>query len=163
MNPIQDWKNQKKDNYQTNKKFLLKLKKQKNTKKLNQLADKTHDEVFKKVDCLDCANCCTSIPPIVNKTDTNRIAKHLGMKVADFQKEYLVQDEDGDTVMNISPCRFLEADHACSIYEVRPKACRAYPHTDQMEFSKNINLHIQNLNYCPAVFHIVEQLRGIPF
>ena len=159
--PIQEWKNKKADTQAAQKKYLTNLRKNKTPKNLDSEADRAHDKVFSKVDCLKCANCCTSIPPIVNKTDTRRIAKHLGMKESEFQKEYLVQDEDGDTVMNVSPCRFLEADNACAIYEVRPKACRAYPHTNRHEFSKNINLHIQNLNYCPAVFHIVEVLRGV--
>ena len=161
QDPILEWKNKKADTFITKKKFLTNLKRQRIPKNLDREADRAHDKVFSKVDCLKCANCCTSIPPIVNKTDTNRIAKHLCMKVTDFQKEYLIQDEDGDTVMNVSPCRFLEADNACSIYEVRPKACRSYPHTNRHEFSKNINLHIQNINYCPAVFHIVEHLRTI--
>ncbi len=156
-NPITDWKNRKGNARKTIKKIVKKLNGQKG-KKLDALAQSTHEQVFERVDCLDCANCCTSIPPIVNRTDTNRIAKLLGMKPNQFEKEYLLIDEDGDTVMNQSPCPFLLEDHKCFIYEHRPKACRAYPHTDFDQFSNNLNLHEKNYKICPAVFHILESL-----
>ena len=80
------------------------------------------------------------------------------MKSKVFQETYLIEDEDGDWVMNTSPCPFLLKDNKCFIYDHRPKACRKYPHTNEMEFYKNIRLHLQNINYCPAVFHIVDRL-----
>ena len=129
-----------------------------NPKSLNEAANQVHEEVFSKVDCLQCANCCTSIPPIVTATDAKRIAKYLGLKPNQFKDDYLSEDDDGDTVMNQSPCRFLGEDNKCDIYEVRPRACRQYPHTDQFEFSKHFDLHAQNVRYCPAVYHIVLAL-----
>ncbi|NOU48401.1 MAG: YkgJ family cysteine cluster protein [Bacteroidales bacterium] len=141
-----------------NKKFLVRLTKQ-NHKEVVSKADSIHDEVFMRIDCLQCANCCKSIPPIVNQTDSRRIANYLQLSESQFYQKYLLKDEDGDTVINQSPCPFLEPDNKCRIYEVRPKACREYPHTNNREFIKNIRLHIQNTHYCPAVFHIVEQLK----
>ncbi|MGB0524190.1 MAG: YkgJ family cysteine cluster protein [Flammeovirgaceae bacterium] len=159
---ITDWKKRKGSVGKKHKKFIRKLAQHKG-KHLNRLADETHDRVFAKIDCLACANCCTSIPPIVNKTDSTRIAKHLGMKQSEFEEHYLTVDEDHDTVMNQSPCPFLQADNRCEIYEVRPKACREYPHTNQQEFSQNLHLHAQNAMYCPAVFHILEAMeRNVP-
>jgi hypothetical protein len=141
-----------------NKKFLFRLTKQ-NYKEVVLKADSVHDEVFRRIDCLQCANCCKSIPPIVNQTDSRRIANYLQLPESQFYQKYLRKDEDGDTVINQSPCPFLKADNKCRIYEVRPKACREYPHTNNREFVKNIRLHVQNTHYCPAVFHIVEQLK----
>ena len=69
---------------------------------LNKAANETHEEVFSKVDCLECANCCTSIPPIVTDTDTRRISKALGLKPNQFRDQYLRQDEDGDTVIEVN-------------------------------------------------------------
>lgn len=152
---IEEWRKKKASIGKKHKKFIRKLAQHK-SKQLNRFGDDIHDQVFSKIDCLDCANCCTSIPPIVNKTDSARIAKHLGMKLADFEDKFLTVDDDQDTVMNQSPCPFLLADNACSIYEVRPKACREYPHTNNQEFSQNLQLHAQNAIYCPAVFHILE-------
>ncbi|MCR9289439.1 MAG: YkgJ family cysteine cluster protein [Bacteroidetes bacterium] len=160
MSLIEQWKKGKANVRKKHKKFTQKLKREKG-KKLNELGDELHEQVFSEVDCLECANCCTSIPPIVNKTDATRISKHLGMKLSEFQKEYLIQDEDGDTVMNTSPCRFLLENNHCMIYEFRPKACREYPHTDAFEFAKNLHLHAVNARYCPAVFHILERMAKV--
>ncbi|MDP3444044.1 MAG: YkgJ family cysteine cluster protein [Ignavibacteria bacterium] len=155
---IEAWLLQRETIAAENKKFLFRLLKQ-NPKAVNTMADELHVEVFKHIDCLDCANCCKSIPPIVNATDSKRIASHLKLKVSDFHKKYLFQDEDGDIVINQTPCPFLGSDNKCSIYEVRPKSCREYPHTDKREFIKNIKLHTPNTFYCPAVFHIIEGLK----
>lgn len=130
-------------------------------KKTNQIADEIHQKVFKELDCLDCANCCKSIPPIVNITDSKRISSFLNISLKDFQTKFLKVDEDGDSVFKSSPCVFLNKDNTCQIYEVRPIACREYPHTDHMQFTSNFRLHKQNIEYCPAVFHIVEKLAKI--
>lgn len=162
MDLIQDWKNRKGQQKKAHKKLVQKLRNHKG-KRLNEFGTQIHEEVFSKVDCLDCANCCSSIPPIVNKTDSARIAKVLGLKVAEFEEKYLTQDEDGDRVMNASPCPFLLENNYCQIYEHRPKACRQYPHTGDFEFANNLNLHSINSQYCPGVFHILERMmKSIP-
>ena len=159
MNLIEHWQAKKSSAKKRHTKFVKQLKRKKG-KVLDELGDEIHEKVFQEIDCLDCANCCSSIPPIVNRTDSNRLAKHLGMKVKHFEVEYLIVDEDGDTVMNTSPCPFLLADNKCMVYEYRPKACRKYPHTDQMEFSQNLRLHATNARYCPAVFHMLERMEA---
>ena len=155
---IEDWKQKKENSLKHNKKFIRKLSQHKG-KRLDRFAEELHEEAFSKISCLDCANCCSSIPPIVNKTDANRMAKHLGMKVAEFENQYLVVDEDGDTVINQSPCPFLQENNECLIYEARPRACREYPHTDAQQFSKRMHLHATNATYCPAVFYILEEMK----
>jgi len=159
---ITEWKQKKHAVKKQNKKFVRHLNQHKG-KHLNRSGGELHDAAFKKIDCLDCANCCSSIPPIVNKTDSNRMAKHLKMKPSAFEEKYLRVDEDGDTVINASPCPFLGDGNYCQIYEVRPKACREYPHTDALQFSDNLHLHATNAQYCPAVFNIIEEMkRRIP-
>lgn len=158
MDLITLWRAKRQERKSEHKKLVAGLKKSKD-KKLNALADALHEEVFAEIDCLDCANCCTSIPPIINETDLKRAAKFLGMKAGDFREQYVRVDEDLDLVMKTSPCPFLESDHKCSIYEARPKACREYPHTDNYGFLKNSRLHAVNSFYCPAVFHILERMK----
>ena len=155
---IEEWLERKDEVKAENKKLLKKLSKLKN-KKLNEATEGLHDKVFKEIDCLDCANCCKSIPPIINETDSRRIAKYLGMKVTEFKDKYVTLDEDMDMVMNQSPCPFLQADNKCLIYEYRPKSCREYPYTEDYEFTKQLKLHAINVHYCPAVFHILEELK----
>lgn len=154
---IQSWKNKKEGAQKSLKKFTKKLHQHKG-KRLDQFAALTHTKVFEKINCLDCAGCCSGLPPIINKTDAQRISKKLGLSVANFENDYLRVDEDKDTVLQQTPCPFLLEDNKCSIYEFRPKACREYPHTD-INFSKNLSYHAKNSLYCPATFHILEQLK----
>jgi uncharacterized protein len=130
-------------------------------KKLNEMADHLHDEVFAEVDCLSCAGCCSSIPPIVSETDIKRISRQLRLKPSQFSDQYVRRDEDGDLVISSTPCPFLGKDLFCSIYEVRPKACREYPHTNEMAFRDNVRLHAINATYCPGVYYILEKMKGI--
>lgn len=81
------------------------------------------------------------------------------MKPAAFEATYLRVDEDGDKVLQTMPCPFLGADNYCSIYEVRPKACREFPHTDRKKIYQINHLTIQNTVYCPAAYEFVEALK----
>lgn len=155
---IQNWKKQKSSSSPAQDKKLKKQLQKHKGKALDKFVAQLHEQVFEQIDCLDCANCCTGIPPLVNNTDVSRIAKKLGMANADFEAQYITIDEDGDQVMNQSPCPFLLEDKHCSIYEFRPKACRTYPHTDE-HFSSNLAYHVTNKSYCPATFHILERLQ----
>ena len=147
-----------KDERKANKKFLNRLARQK-PKQLDQTVAQLHDEVFEEIDCLVCANCCKTTSPIFIDKDIDRIARHLGQRPADFVDQYLHLDEDGDYVLNEAPCAFLGEDNYCSIYEVRPRACREYPHTDRKNFHQILGLTLKNTAVCPAVFEVVKRLR----
>src|SRR5690554_7171782 len=95
-----------------------------------------HNDVFKKTDCLTCANCCKTTGPLSTQTDIERIAKHLRMKPQQFANQYLRIDEDKDYVLQNVPCTFLDAENYCLIYDVRPKACREYPHRSEEHTSE---------------------------
>lgn len=140
------------------KKIFLKLKKSK-PKDLDKNFHSIHDETFKSLDCLECANCCKTTSPIFYQADIERMSKALRMKVADFIKQYLHLDADGDYVLNESPCPFLAADNTCIVYESRPMACREYPHTNRKRMYQILDLTLKNTSVCPAVFHIVENLK----
>jgi hypothetical protein len=81
------------------------------------------------------------------------------MKTQQFINTYLRIDEDNDYVLQTVPCTFLDADNYCSIYEVRPKACREFPHTDRKKFQQISNLTLKNVAICPAAFNIVEEMK----
>lgn len=146
------------DERKANKKFFNRLARQK-PKQLDQTVAQLHDEVFEEIDCLVCANCCKTTSPIFIDKDIDRIARHLGQRPADFVDQYLHLDEDGDYVLNEAPCAFLGEDNYCSIYEVRPRACREYPHTDRKNFHQILGLTLKNTAVCPAVFEVVKRLR----
>ncbi|MCC5919019.1 MAG: YkgJ family cysteine cluster protein [Cryomorphaceae bacterium] len=115
-------------------------------------------EVFADFDCLSCANCCKTTGPLFTGNDIDRIAKHLRLKPGAFTQKYLRIDEDNDYVLQTLPCPFLLNDNRCSIYEVRPKACRAYPHTHQKRQHQILNLTQKNVAICPAAEKIVQRV-----
>ncbi len=140
------------------KSFFAKLRKKK-PKNLDKVVHQLHDEVFREIDCLDCANCCKSISPTLYDKDIERLSRHFKMKSTQFIDEYLNIDEDGDYVFKQTPCPFLLPDNYCIVYESRPKACREYPHTDRKRFYQILNLTLKNTEVCPAVFDVVEKLK----
>lgn len=147
-----------KDKHKENKSFFQKLKK-KPPKDLDYIMQELHEEEFERTDCLQCANCCKTTGPLFTDKDVERISKHFKMKPQQFIDAYLRVDEDQDYVLQQVPCTFLGADNYCSIYEVRPKACREYPHTDRKKFQQISHLTLKNVAICPAAFNIVEEMK----
>ena len=142
-----------------NKKYFAKLKKR-TPKKLDLIMQELHDNEFEKTDCLTCGNCCKTTSPIFTDKDIERISKHLKMKVVNFISSYLERDTDDFYVLKTAPCTFLDLnDNTCFIYDVRPKACREYPHTNRRKFIQITNLTLNNTTICPAVYNIVEALK----
>ncbi len=150
------WLDKGKTEKKTNKKWLLN---QKNNRRLDELFHEQHETLFEKVDCLECANCCKTTSPIFRDIDIERIAQHLRIRPSELTQKYLHIDEDGDWVLNQSPCVFLDTDNKCKIYEFRPKACREYPHTDRKNMSQILELTYRNTLVCPAVARIVDQIK----
>lgn len=157
---LQGFTKQSKTDIERNKKFLLSLKK-KDPRKIDDAFHALHEEVFEEIDCLACANCCKTTSPIFYDTDIERVAKALRIKSVDFVAKYLKVDEDGDQVLQSSPCPFLGSDNYCSVYEARPKACREYPHTNRKKMVQILDLTHKNTQVCPAVFEIVERLKKL--
>ena len=147
-----------KDKHNENKKFFDKLKK-KPPKNLDYIMQELHDAEFKKTDCLTCANCCKTTGPLFTTADIERIAKHFKQKPQQFIAQYLKIDEDNDYVLQNLPCVFLDDENYCIIYDVRPKACREFPHTDRKKFQQISNLTLKNVAICPAAFNIVEEMK----
>ncbi len=143
-----------KENSKKYKNFLKKAKVATTLSKLPLL----HNEAFENIDCLTCANCCKNYSPRFKMPDIKRIAKRLRMKESDFILTYLKMDEDGDYVVQSSPCPFLGDDNYCSIYEDRPRDCYRYPYTDEDVLIKQPNLTVKNATICPAVYYVMEKL-----
>ncbi|MEO6190410.1 MAG: YkgJ family cysteine cluster protein [Saprospiraceae bacterium] len=142
------------------KQFFKKLKHQK-TKILDEKFYQLHEEVFEKIDCLKCANCCKTTSPMLFPKDIETLSKAVKMKPSDFTEKYLRIDEDNDYVFNSSPCPFLSDDNYCSVYEKRPKACREYPHTNRKNMTQILDLTYRNIEVCPAVYQIIENMRKL--
>ena len=141
-----------------NKKFFTKLKKRA-PKNLDYVMEELHENEFETTDCLQCSNCCKTTGPLFTNADVELIAKYFRQKPQKFIAEYLKIDEDNDYVLQQVPCAFLGSDNYCSIYDVRPKACREFPHTNRKKFQQISNLTLKNIAICPAAFNIVEEMK----
>ena len=154
---LKSFQSESKSEFPANKKLKERLRKVK-PKELDQKFESTHEAVFQETDCLQCANCCKTTSPIFIQTDIDRLAKVFRMKSSQFIDEYLHMDEEGDFVLNSSPCPFLNEDNKCLVYESRPKACREYPHTNRKNMHGILNLSLRNTLVCPAVFKIFSEI-----
>ncbi|WP_235295744.1 YkgJ family cysteine cluster protein [Portibacter marinus] len=141
-----------------NKRFFSKLS-NKERKTLDHYAHDAHTKVSNDFDCLTCANCCKTTGPLFTKADIDRLAKVFSMSSAVFITTYLRLDEDGDYVLQSTPCPFLQADNKCLVYDERPKACREFPHTDRKNFYQIRNLTLKNTLMCPIAFRVLEQVK----
>lgn len=142
-----------------NKKFFKRLQLKK-YKQLDAHFHRLHESTFSQINCLQCANCCSTTSPIFYAKDIERLSKHFRLKPSQFMQKYLKLDQDGDYVLTQAPCPFLGADNYCSVYEARPKACREYPHTNRKNMQQILQLTQKNVSVCPAVAQIVEKLKA---
>jgi Fe-S-cluster containining protein len=133
--------------------------KKKKPRDLDTQVHALHAKTFTRIDCLDCANCCSTTSPIFRDIDIKRLSKHLKMKENSFISTYLKMDEESDYVLQKSPCSFLGNDNKCSVYEHRPLACREYPHTDRKNMIQILGITEKNTLICPAVATIFEELK----
>jgi Fe-S-cluster containining protein len=156
---LEDWRQNAKANDDQNYEFLRSLKFRNYGFDPDELAAELHERVFQIVDCTRCANCCKTMDLKVREADAARIAKHLDMAIDEFAEKYLATDEEGDRKFGQTPCPFLGDDDRCTIYELRPKDCREYPHMDKKGFTFRTMGHANNALTCPAVFWIVEETR----
>lgn len=128
-------------------------------KDLDAVFHKAHDDVFEKIDCLSCANCCKTTSPIFYQRDVERAAKAVKLKPGAFVEKYLREDEDKDIVLRQAPCPFLNADNYCAIYNERPNACREYPHTNRKKMYQILDLTFKNTLVCPAALQITDDVK----
>ncbi len=116
---------------------------------------------WRDVNCLACANCCKTMTPTFTKTDVIRISAHLGMEPKAFKEKWLYKEkETGDWMNTTQPCQFLNLeDNKCSIYEVRPKDCKEFPHHNKKPFDAYNDTFKNNIVYCPATYLLITRLK----
>jgi Fe-S-cluster containining protein len=157
---LQDWRENAARDEDANFRFLRSLKMVADEDRIDTLARELHDDAFNRIDCTRCANCCKTMPPGLTGQDIERIAGHLGLSEEAFTAAYLVANpEEGGYHMKETPCPFLGKDDRCTIYAIRPEACRDFPHTDKEGFTWRTYLHAANTLSCPAVYYIVKRMR----
>ncbi len=149
---------QAKTNLKSNAKWIQQVKRLQD-RDVDNLFHEAHYEVFEEIDCLKCANCCKTTSPIFRDVDINRLSKRLKTNPSQFIANYLHMDNEGDYVLNSSPCVFLQEDNKCEVYEDRPLACREYPHTNRKKMKQILSLTLKNTEVCPAVARIFSKIK----
>ena len=149
-----NWEKKSRERQKVYKKFLQRAAKNEVLKHQPAI----HEEAFNKVDCLSCANCCKNYSPRFKTPDIKRISKLLGLREGVFIEKYLKEDEEGDFVLQQTPCPFLGSDNYCSIYEDRPSDCRRFPYTDEDVLIKRTALTLKNSSFCPITYYTLEKL-----
>src|SRR5687767_7380816 len=153
---LHNWQKKSADRQKIYKRYLHRADKKNVLKQLPA----AHEEAFKKVDCLSCANCCKNYSPRFKTPDIKRISKHFGLKESEFIERFLRVDEDGEFVTKTKPCPNLGADNFCSIYDERPSDCRRFPYTDEDVIIKRQQLTLKNSGFCPITYYVLEKLVG---
>lgn len=129
------------------------------SQELDMIVNELDKELFDKIDCKTCSNCCKVISPALYDDDIQRISSYLGISDEEFKREYL-KESQGNLVFKSNPCRFF-SEEGCTIYEKRPLVCREYPFTHQEDIVFSLYNLIGNCKICPVVYEILEKLKVI--
>lgn len=99
-------------------------------RRLEELIDRANKLAAPNSPCKEgCSRCCYQAVQIVDH-EAERIGKYIGVKpraIADTltPEDAIARGDEAIEKYRYKPCVFLENDR-CSIYEVRPYACRMY-------------------------------------
>ena len=105
------------------------------------MTDLSHSAVF---NCRQCGECCQGERGIlVTDREALALAEFLGLALADFRRDYLVDTPAGPQVAALNgACVFLEGGQ-CRVHPVKPRICRDWPflpallaHADEFEAAK---------------------------
>lgn len=125
--------------------------------KLDKVVHETARPVYEAVECMSCANCCRTMLVSVHPGDVPRLARRLRITEAAFEERYLAVSPEREKVIAESPCPFLQGS-VCSVYDVRPRDCREFPHLLKGDFRSRSAATYTNAADCPIVFNVMERL-----
>ncbi|SHH95537.1 hypothetical protein SAMN02745207_03404 [Clostridium grantii DSM 8605] len=126
---------------------------------LDRIVNKLHEDLFNKMDCKKCLNCCKVIRPVLDNDDIERIAAIKELSKEEFISEYL-EESEGELFLNACPCKFL-GENGCTIYKDCPTVCKEYPFTHEEDIMGRLLNLINICKVCPVVYEIFEKLKVI--
>ena len=129
------------------------------SKKLDAAFLRHYQEVAAAFDCTACGNCCREALPELTPLDVKRLTAGLNLAEEQVHQRYLqAGEEPNSTTFKARPCPFL-SDHKCMVYDLRPDACRSYPHLHQPDRVFSLTGIVANYSICPIVFNVFERLK----
>ena len=126
---------------------------------LDAVVQEITNEVWSRIDCLTCANCCKTLSVVVDDADIARLAKRLALTPQAFAQRYIKRDPDKTKVFRSQPCPLLGPDNRCTVYEDRPQACRDFPFLHDKDFRSRSLAMVENTAVCPIVFNVWQRLK----
>lgn len=92
---------------------------------------KAADEI---IECQRCGACCSNFTGLfIRKAEIRVIAKRLKISVKKFKRRYNPTHKATHLWrLRGDPCHFLKGKNQCTIYEVRPLTCRAFPFANML-------------------------------
>ena len=123
-------------------------------------------EVQQHVDCTSCANCCRHSVVSLNKSEIEHIAGYIGTTPEAVTRLYTVPDPDAPALRILrnseEGCVFLDGN-LCTIYEVRPKTCRDFPHVaiGTHSLGGRQSSHARWAALCPIIFNALESYKHL--
>jgi Fe-S-cluster containining protein len=120
-------------------------------------------EIEESIDCTECGNCCRVATTQITERDAGRLARFLGMRLADFLRDYTTESEEEGRILKRTEngCIFLRGS-ICSVYEARPNTCENFPHLVKGNGSLLSRMwHMADRAvYCPIVFHTLTEWKA---
>ncbi len=126
---------------------------------LDKIVHKLFKQISEAIDCTACGNCCKKMQPTLKKRDVEKLSKSLNITPDQFVTKYVDKDENGDNILNLLPCPFLN-NNKCTEYDSRPVDCDSYPHLHKKDFVFRLIGVVNNYSLCPIVFNVYEALKS---
>ena len=132
--------------------------KEQDREQIDSIVHQLNEEITPQIDCTHCGNCCKSLMINVTAGETESLAGHLNMDVADVKEKYIEISNQGQMIINTIPCHFLEGK-SCTIYQNRFTECREFPHLHKANFKARFFGTIMYYSMCPIIFNTIENLK----
>ena len=146
-----------KRNEDRNGRFRSYLKMQ-DDKEIDCLVKPIYQFIIKRINCLECGNCCRNLSPSIVNRDIKNLGLELGLTNNEIIEKYTVKDEFNELRLKEIPCAFLKGNE-CLIYQNRPEDCKSFPHIHKKGFTFRLIGMIENSMICPIVFNVFEELK----
>lgn len=131
----------------------------KDSDKVDRIVHRLYKEIVNKIDCTQCGNCCNIFTTTITDKEIDVLAKNDNFSRDYFIENFTMLDEfENLRYLKDVPCKYLSGKK-CSIYDIRPGACRSYPHIHKNSFNSRTLGVLSNCEVCPIVFNVWESLK----